>query len=137
MAASIETSIWLALRSRIETLPLSPSLPVAYPASSYSPDGEAYLSVGGVSLAPERVLVGRGAHERNGTLGLIYIAPLGQDISVYTQVAGTIAAHFPDDLRLRHGDVCVRITARAHVPGGFRDGAMWHEPVTIPWQALV
>lgn len=136
MAASIETSVWLALRSRIESIPLSPLPPRAYPASTYSPTGAAYLSIGGVSIDPQRVFIGRGAHERNGTLGITYIAPLGQDSSVYTQIAGLIAAHFPDDLKIRYGDICLRVTSYPTIPGGYREGGYWHEPVTIPWQVM-
>lgn len=135
MAAAIETSIWLALRSRIETLPFTPGLAMAFPASVFQPSGP-YIAVGGVSAAPERVMVNRGAHERNGTLSLTHVAPLGQDASVYVQAAATIAAHFPDDLRIRYGDACVRVTAWPSIPGGYRDGGWWHEPVLIPWQVL-
>lgn len=66
MTATVETAIWLALRSRIATLPFSPALPVAYPASTYRPDGKPYLAVGRVSIAPQRVFIGRGAHDRRG-----------------------------------------------------------------------
>lgn len=136
MPAATETSIWIALRSRIESLPLSPALPVAYPASTYSPGGEAYLSIGGVTQPPDRRSVGPGSDDRIGTLGIIYVAPLGQDTAVYTQVAGLIAAHFPKDLALYHGAVTVRVMDSPHVQEGYRDGAMWHVPITIRWRSF-
>lgn len=131
---TVETSIWLALRSRIETLPLSPALPIAYPGGTYSPNGKAYIAVGRVTVAPERVLIGKGRHDRTGTLTLSYVAPLGQDIAVYTEVAGQIAAHFEEDTRMKHGDVCVRVTAKPHVVDGYRDEPYWRTPVNVRWQ---
>lgn len=135
MTPKIEPSIWLALRERIETLPFSPCLPIAWPAATYSPeDGRDFLAVGRVTVAPQRVLVGRGPHERTGTLIISHVGQIGQDVAVYDQMAGIIADHFPAGLSLKFGAVCVKITASAHVEAGYRDGGWWRTPVIIPWR---
>lgn len=131
---SVETSIWLALKARIATLPFSPALPVAYPGSTYSPGKVAFIAVNGVTVAPQRVLIGKGAHERAGTLTLSHVAPIGQDIAYYTEMAGKIAAHFEEDTRMQYGGVCVRIVAKPHVVDGFRDEGWWRTPVNIRWR---
>lgn len=132
---SVETAIWLALRSRIATLSLSPALPIAWPASTYAPtSGTAFLAVDHVTFAPERVLIGKGEHERTGMLSLSHVAPLGQDAAVYVETAGKIAAHFPEDLQMKYGDVCVRVVSKPHVMDGYRDGAWFRTPINIRWR---
>lgn len=131
---SVETEIWLALKSRILTLPFVPILQTAYPGSTFTPGSTPYIAVGRVNLAPRRVLVGKGQHERNGTLILSYVASIGQDLAVYEEVAGKIAAHFEEDTRMKYGGTCVRITEKPHVVEGFRDEGWWRTPVNIPWQ---
>lgn len=139
MAATTENSIWFALRSRIETIPLSPLPHRAYPGKDYEPTGADYLSIGGISLAPERRSVGPGSDERVGTLGIVYVAALGrypQDFTYYLDKAGQIAAHFPKDLPLYHGGVKLQIMDTPHVQDGYREGAYWHVPVTIRWRCF-
>lgn len=131
---TIETKIWFALRSRVSTLPFSPALPLAYPASAYSPGKDAFVAVDHVPFAPQRVLVGKGEHERTGVLTLTHVAPLGQELQYYTGAAGKIAAHFPEDLQMKYGGVCVRVVAKPHVMDGYRDGAWFRTPVNIRWR---
>lgn len=128
----IETKIWLALKSRIQSLP--GGLVVAYPASVYSPGSVAYIAVGRVTIPPKRTYVGRGKHERAGTLTLSHVAPIGQDVAVYEEAGATIAAHFPEDAKLAYGSICVRIVSAPHVVDGFREGVWWRTPVNISWR---
>lgn len=131
---STETSIWMALRSRIATLSLTPAVDFAWPASTYAPDKKPYIAVGRASIEPRRVMVGKGSHDRSGTLTLSYVSRIGQDASFYIEQAGIIAAHFEEDTKMRHADVCVRITAKPHVVDGYRDEGWWRTPVNIRWQ---
>lgn len=133
---SVETSIWLALRARIATLSLTPAVDIAWPASTYAPDKKPYIAVGRASIEPRRVLVGKGSHDRTGTLTLSYVRRIGQDAAVYIEQAGVIAAHFEEHTRMRHGDVCVRISAKPHVVDGYRDEGWWRTPVNIRWQTF-
>jgi hypothetical protein len=130
-----ETSIWLAIKARILSLPILP-MPIAWPASPYSPDGTEYLSVGEANADPLRILIGSGAHDRRGSIIIGLVSPLGQLSEVYREKAAQIAAHFPEDLHLAHGDVTVRIPSRPTVQAGYRDEPYWRVPVVIPWRAF-
>jgi hypothetical protein len=130
-----ETSIWLAIKARIEALPVLP-MPIAWPASTFSPDGAEYLSVGEVTVDPVRLLIGSGAHDRRGSIIVGLVSPLGQASEVYREKAAQIAAHFPEDLRLTHGGVTVRIPSRPTVQAGYRDEPYWRVPVVIPWRSF-
>ena len=127
-----ETKIWLALKSRIATIP--GGLAIAYPADVYTPTNAAYIAVGRVNIAPERVFVASGAHERRGTITLSHVAPIGQDQAVYEEAGAKIAAHFPADLCINFQGVAVKIVSAPHVIDGYRDGAWWRTPVNVFWR---
>lgn len=128
----VETKIWMALKSRIQSI--HGGLAIAYPADVYTPTDAAYIAVGRVNIAPERVFVASGAHERRGTLTLSHVAPIGQDQAVYEEAGAKIAAHFPADLCIRYNDILVRIVSVPHVVDGYRDGAWWRTPVNVFWR---
>lgn len=133
MAPTIPTQIWLALRSRIETLPLTPKPPVAYPASSFTPGASAFIAVGLTVATPRRVMIGAGEHDRSGTLTLSYADVIGKDYSVYAEKAGQIAAHFAEDTAIRYGGACVKVVSAPQPQEGFRDQGWWRMPVVIRW----
>lgn len=128
----VETKIWMALKSRIQSIP--GGLAIAYPADVFTPGAAAYIAVGRVNIAPERVFVAAGAHERRGTLTLSHVAPIGQDQAVYEEAGAKIAAHFPADLCMNFQGVAVRIVSAPHVVDGYRDGAWWRTPVNVFWR---
>ena len=130
--AEVETKIWMALKSRIQSIP--GGLHVAYSADVFTPTSAAYIAVGRVNIAPERVFVASGAHERRGTLTLSHVAPIGQDQAVYEEAGAKIAAHFPDDLCMKFSDIVVHISKKSHVVDGYRDGAWWRTPVNVFWR---
>ena len=130
--AEVETKIWMALKSRIATIP--GGLAIAYPADVYTPTDAAYIAVGRVNIAPERVFVASGAHERRGTLTLSHVAPIGQDQAVYEEAGAKIAAHFPADLCMNFQGIAVKVVSASHVVDGYRDGAWWRTPVNVFWR---
>ena len=130
--AEVETKIWMALKSRIQSIP--GGLAIAYPADVYTPTDAAYIAVGRVNIAPERVFVASGAHERRGTLTLSHVAPIGRDQAVYEEAGAIIAAHFPADLCINFQGVAVKIVSAPHVIDGYRDGAWWRTPVNVQWR---
>ena len=135
MPISVETEIWLAIKPRVELA--AGTLPIAWPAADFSPvAGQPFLAVQNIINQPARLSVGPGAHDRSGTLALVLVYPLGQAFEVSQERAGQIAAFFPEDLRLRYGEACVRIETRPHVVEGFRDGAWWRTPINIFWRAF-
>lgn len=132
---STETEIWLAIKPRIELA--AGQLCVAWPAEDFRPTaGSPYLQVTNVINQPARLSIGLGAHDRTGTLAMVLVYPLGQALEVSLEIAGQIAAMFPEDLKLRYGNACVRIESRAHVVDGFREGAWWRTPINVFWRSF-
>lgn len=138
MSASIETSIWMALKARIETLPLSPPMPIVYPAQHYEPGAGGFLVLGEVIVAPRRVLIDKPVHDRAGSITIVSVQPFGYDLTVYKQIGGVIAEYFGSDKCARHNGVTVHFMSidgrTAHVDAGYRDGGWWRVPVIIPWR---
>lgn len=140
MSAGIETSIWLALKARIDTLPLA--YPKAWPGQTFqvpSTGGQLlpFLRIGRVTVAPARQLLADGkAHERNGSLMVTLVHPLGQAVAVYDQIAAGIAEHFIDGTQMRYGAVCVAVSSYPHVQEGYEDTGYWTVPVRIPWRCF-
>lgn len=140
MTAKVETSICLALKSRIDTLPLVYAK--AWPGQVFEVSGagslpQPYLRIGRVSVPPVRRLIAAGKpHERTGSLMITLVHPLGQDVSVYDQIAGTIAEHFRDGTEMPYGSVCVKVRSYPHVGDGYEENGFWTVPVRIPWRCF-
>lgn len=140
MTPGIETSIWLALKSRIDTLPLE--YPRAWPGQAFQVPSfgglpQPYLRVGRVSVPPVRQLIAAGKpHERTGSLMVTLVHPLGQDVAVYDQIAAGIAEHFKDGTQMRYGAVCVAVRSAPHVQEGYTEDGYWTVPVRIPWRCF-
>lgn len=140
MSAKVETSIWLALKGRIETL--LPSYAKAWPGQTFQipmvgGTPQPFLRVGRVSAAPLRQLIAHGQpHERTGILMVTLVHPLGQDVAVYDQIAAGIAEHFRDGTAMRYGNVCVTVSAYPHVMDGYEDNGYWTVPVRVPWRCF-
>lgn len=131
---TVETSIWQALRRQVEALPLS--IPAIWPGETES-SAARHMLVTTITAPPARVLIGPGKHDRVGTLQIMLRTPLsGLRHEVEQEAAGVIAEHFPADLRMRFGDVCVRVTAAPEVSDGFRDEGFWATPVRVRWQSF-
>ena len=137
---SVETKIWLALRERIESIPLP--FARAWPAETFTPvysDGELlpYLRIGRVTVAPVPVFIDTGKrHQRTGTLIITLVHPLGRVASVYDEYAGQIAAHFNEGTSMYYNGVCVKVTAQPHVQPGYEQDAYWTVPISIPWRTF-
>lgn len=141
MAAKIETSIWLAIRSRIETISLSYSKawPGEYFEVPYDADGLLpYLRVGRVSVAPIRRYIKDGEpHERTGSVIVTLVRPIiNAPVSLYDQDAATIAEHFKDGTNMYSNGICVSVTSYPYVQEGYEDNGYWTVPVSIPWRCF-
>lgn len=144
MSSTVETSIWLALRSRVESLDIGVDvkmypgeLPQAPPSSSGELDP--YLRVGRVSADPTSPLIAYGKpHIRTGSLIITLVHPLSRNYTVsrYDQLAGLIARHFVDGTQMRHGNVCVTVPDYPSVQEGYEDNGYWTVPVIIPWRTF-
>lgn len=140
MTATVETKIWLAMRSRVQSA--LPVVPKAWPGETFEPPYggnppalQHYIRVGRVVAAPVRQLIADGRpHLRSGFLVLTLVYPLGQSVTVYDQMAGQIAAHFADGTCMSHQGVSVSVPEYPHVLEGFEENGYWTVPVRIPWQ---
>lgn len=140
MSAKTETSIWLALKSRVESIPIPYA--AAWPGQTFEPPFlsgalQPYLRIGRVTVSPVPQLIDSGRrHDRSGSLIVTLVHPLGQDVSVYDQIAATIAEHFRDGTAMRYGGVCVSVTSYPHVQEGYEENGYWTVPVSIPWRTF-
>lgn len=136
--AGIETSIWLALKSRVVSLPLVYER--AWPGQTFTPPSaggklQPFLSIGRVSSAPVGMFIDAGKpHERRGSLIITLVYPLGQDIAVYDELGAKIAAYFKDGVEMRYADICASVRGYPHVQEGYEETGYWHVPVVIPWK---
>lgn len=135
-APTIETRIWLALKSRIESLPLA--YDKAWPAEMYQPDAtKPFLRIGKVQTAPVRQMIADGKpHERSGSLIITLVHPLGYPVTVFEQLQGLIAEHFKDGTRMTYADLCVSVPSYPHCIEGYLDYGWWNAPVSIPWRCF-
>lgn len=140
MTPGIETSIWLALKARINELPLL--FAKAWPGETFqvpSAGGlpQPFLRIGRVTVAPVRRLIADGQpHERAGSLMVTLVHPLGQEVAVYDQMAASIAEHFRDGTQMHFGAVCLTVTSHPHAQEGYEDTGYWTVPVAIPWRCF-
>lgn len=134
----VETKIWLALKAHVETIPLT--LVKAWPGQKFTPPAGTntlppYLRIGRVTVDPVRQFLDFGKpHERTGALMVTLVYPLGPDIAVFDNIAGTIAAHFADGTQMRYADVCVLVPNYPYVNEGYEDNGYWTVPISIPWR---
>lgn len=133
---AVETQIWLALKSGIDSLPLS--YPIAWPAKPSTAVTSGYIRVGHVTAAPNPELIATGKkHTRRGFLMLTLVMPMNQkNSSIFIDQAGQIAEHFKEGYAVRYGSLCVTITSAPHVVDGYEDGGHWNVPVRIPWRTF-
>jgi hypothetical protein len=140
MSALTETATWLALKARVESLPIG--YPKAWPGETFEVPAagglpQPYLRIGRIIVAPVRQMIATGkVHERTGSLMITLVHPLGQNVSVYDQIAATIADHFRDGTEMRYGGVCVSVTSFPHVQEGYEDNGYWTAPVRVPWRCF-
>lgn len=141
MTPSVETSIWLALKSHIESIPTP--FKIAWPGESFdipSEDGVLvpYWRVGWLSVAPVAMEIAFGkAHQRTGFLMVTLVHPMGENVAVFNEYAGQLAAEFKDGTKMRYGGaVCVEVPNYPHVQDGYEDSGYWTIPVRIPWRCF-
>lgn len=136
---NIETMIWLALRGRVESLVLSPSLPVLWPGQGASLPAGRCIEVFHLVNRPVRPFLASGdPHERMGILQLSVVSPISSSEhyeTVVREIAGDIADHFPPDLRMTYGDVTVRVSEAPEVAQSYKDQGRnrYITPVSVRW----
>lgn len=136
---TVETSIWLALRGRVESLALDPALAVAWPKEVYEPTGGPYIEVIHLPNTPRRLFLnGSEPHQRLGILQLTLIYPVSSKHDVVTdiEITGQIAEHFPAGLIVRRDGLAVTITQAPDIARGFQEDGYWRTPISIRWECF-
>jgi hypothetical protein len=145
---AIETTDWLALKGRIDTLSTTPTMTVFEPGALVTPLTDAtgpapFILASDVGNEPERVGISARAnvgvdHIRSGTLMLSLQWPIAREIT-HTQlkeIAGQIAAHFPADTCMQFGPSRLRVTQDAAVMQPYVDGAYRVAVVRVFWTSM-
>lgn len=131
-----ETSIWMALNARVESLTLSPALPVRYTTQAADGALTGYLLVTHIRNTTLRPLIGSSApHHYRGILQIDVMSKLNQDEAVAAQIAGTVADHFPADLLLTFDVVTVRVTKRPNIGQTMTQATNLKTPVSVEYEA--
>lgn len=145
---SIETTDWLALKARVDTLVTDPVMQVFEPGAIVTPPPDAvgpapYILASDAVNDPERIGIaarpGRGVdHIRSGTLMLALQWPIARPIShaQLKEVAGQIAAYFPADTCMQFGPSRLRVTQDSASMQPYVDGAYRVAVVRVFWSSM-
>lgn len=134
------TLLWLALRSRIETIPLSPALPIAWPAADFEPGADPYLSVAETSFTQSRLTIGaEGPYRGSGYQPIDLVVPvaLKWDTAAILNKVGQITGHFPVGLVMRCGKSCAVVKDKPRKVNDGRDGAYFRTSIIIPLEISI
>jgi hypothetical protein len=110
---AIETSIFQALKARVNTLPMIATYPVVWATDdSYKPTASTrFLRVTWIPNRVNRIMIGStDPHQRPGLLQIDVMERKTVGEGVAIEIAGQVAEHFPADLPMDFDDVCVRVT---------------------------
>ena len=141
---AIETTDWLALKSRIDTLVTSPVMQRFEPdATVVSPKDASnnpapYLLISDVVNDPVRGGISGVPSIRSGTLMLTVMWPIARAAS-HTQlkeIAGQVAAHFPEDQCMSFGPSRLRVTQDSASLQPFTEGAYRVAVVRVFWSSV-
>ena len=127
-----EAAIWMAQRRAVEALSLA--IPVVWPGETAAPVTR-HVEIASFTAPPARVLIGRGVHDRIGTLQILVKWPLpGLVAEEPMEFAGIIAEQFPEDRQMLFGPICLRVMEYSAVSDPFRDDGWWVTPIRIRWR---
>lgn len=140
---AIETTDWLALKSRVDTLVTNPALSVFEPGAIVTPPTDAngpapFILLSDVPNDPDRRGIDPRLQVRSGTLMLTLQWPIARPVT-HTQlkeIAGQIAAHFPADTCMTFGPSRLRVTQDAAAMQPFVEGAYRVCVVRVLWSSM-
>lgn len=140
---SIETTDWMALKSRIDTLATDPAMPTFEPGAIVTPPKDTvgpapFVLLSDVTNDPIRIGIDPRLHVRSGTLMLAIQWPIARSIShvQLKELAGQIAAHFPADACMSFGPSRLRVTQDAAAMPAYVDGAYRVAVVRALWSSI-
>ncbi|EJU14122.1 hypothetical protein LH128_05168 [Sphingomonas sp. LH128] len=140
---AIETTDWLALKGRIDTLVTSPVLPRFEPDATIVPPTDSvgpapFLTISDVVNDPVRGGISGVPGIRSGTLMLTVQWPIARAVT-HTQlkeIAGQVAAHFPEDLCMTYGPSRLRVTQDSASMQPYVDGTYRVAVVRVFWSSM-
>lgn len=140
---AIQTTDWLALKGRIDTLVTDPVLQRFEPGAIVTPPTDAtgpapYILLSDVTNEPVRVGIDPRLHIRSGTLMLALQWPIARAVThaQLKEIAGQIAAHFPADTCMQFGPSRLRVTQDAEAMQAFIEGAYKVAVVRVMWSSM-
>lgn len=140
---SVQSTDWLALRARIDTLVTNPAMPVFDPGAIFTPPADAigpapYILLSDVTNDTARRGIDPSLHVRTGTLMLTVHWPISRPVThaQLREIAGQIAAHFPADTCMRYEASRLRVTSDASALPAFVEGAWRIAVVRVPWSSM-
>lgn len=144
---TIQTTDWLALKARTDTLVTDPVMQVFEPDAIVTPPADAigpapFILLSDVTNDPVRVGIssrpGRGVeHTRSGTLMLTLQWPIARAVThpQLREIAGRIAQHFPADTCMTFGPSRLRVTQDAAPLPSYIDGAYRIAVIRVLWSS--
>lgn len=141
---AIETTDWLALKARIDTLVTTPVMQRFEPGALVTPPKDAtgpapFILLSDVTNDPDRGdRIDPRLHVRSGTLMLSVQWPIAREVShvQLREIAGQIAAHFPADTCMSFGPSRLRVTQDASALPAYVDGAYRVAVVRVLWSSM-
>lgn len=139
----LSTTDYLALKRRIGTLVTTPTLARFEPDEIFTPASDAigplpFLTISDAVNDPVRMGIRGVPNVRSGTLMLTVMWPIARPVShvQLKELAGQIAAHFPEDLCLSYGPSRLRVTQDSAPLQPYVDGPYRVCVVRVFWTSL-
>jgi len=136
-ATGIEARIWQALVTRLESLVLSPELPIAFPGVEFDKPESGYWLEAAFLPAQSAAVSLSGWNEYTGVLQIVLVTSSTQTAEVVRQnIVSSIVAHFKRGTVLTEGDQEVRIVQPPYASPSFADPqtpTLTRTPVTVPY----
>lgn len=135
---SAEEDIHDALMTRLEDLPFSPPIPVAWMNDHYEPTvGQKYIEARHLPNDSERIMISGTTDRMFGILLLNLHYPLNRGQDEPLSDIGTIIGLFPTDQALESGDTRLRVTRRPVQKEGINIDGWWVIPILVHYEAFV
>ena len=140
---SIQTTDWLALKGRADTLVTSPVMLRFEPGAIVTPPTDAsgpapFILLSDVTNEPVRVGIDPRLHIRSGTFMLAIQWPIARKIehAALKEIAGQVAAHFPADQCMSFGPSRLKVTQDSEAMQSYIEGAYRVAVVRVFWSSI-
>lgn len=140
---AIETTDYLAIKARVDTLVTDPTMLRFEPGEIVTPPTDAtgpapYILLSDVTNEPLRLGIDPRLHVRSGTFMLAIQWPIARKIehARLKEIAGQVAAHFPADQCMTFGPSRLKVTRDSDAMQPYIDGAYRVAVVRVFWSSM-